>query len=137
MGDPVLLYDGDCGLCSAFVRFVLRRDRRGVIRFASMDGTFARDVLSRHPRLRELDTVVWYEPGEEGGPERVLTRSAAVLRVLEYLGGIWNVGRLALPVPRSWLDLLYRMVAQSRRRLFGRPAACLLPPPDARRRFLD
>lgn len=133
---PVLLYDGTCGLCGWSVRFVLRHDRRQVLRFASLDGAFARSIVSRHPALEGLDTVVWYEPAERGRPEIVLTRSAAVLEVLRYLGGAWSLGLLASVLPRAWLDLLYQFVARRRRRLFG-PPACITPPPGARHRFLD
>lgn len=137
MPDPVLLYDGTCGLCASVVRFVLRHDRRRLLRFASLDGSFARSILARHPALRGLDTVVWYESAEGGRPERVLTRSAAALQVLRYLGGTWKLGLLAGALPRPWRDSLYRLVARSRRRLFGPAAACPLPPPAERHRFLD
>jgi predicted DCC family thiol-disulfide oxidoreductase YuxK len=136
MSQPVLLYDGACGLCVGSVRFVLRRDRRGTLRFASFDGGFGRSVLERHHDLRGLDTVVWYEPAGKGRPERLLTRSSAVLRVLRYLGGPWRLGLVAHAVPRGVRDALYRLLARHRRRLF--PAeACLLPSPEHRHRFLE
>ncbi|RPJ83426.1 MAG: DUF393 domain-containing protein [Acidobacteria bacterium] len=134
---PVLLYDGTCGLCAGAVRFVLRHDRRKLLRFASLDSNFARPILSRQPELPALDTVVWYEPPGEDRPERLLTRSTAILQVLRYLGGRWKLGLLAAVVPRSGLDFLYGLVARSRRRLSGHAGACVLPPPAERHRFLD
>lgn len=134
---PVLLYDGSCALCAASVRFVLRYDRRRTLRFASLDGRYARAILSRHAGLRELDTVAWFEPADDDRPEQLVTRSAAVLRVLAYLGGAWKLGLVAAAVPRPVRDLLYRLVARSRRRLFGRADACALPPAEERHRFLD
>ena len=135
---PVLFYDGECALCTRSVRFVLRHEGRGTLRFASLEGAFARSVLARHPGLQGLDTVVWYEPAGEGRPERLLTRSAAVLEVLRYVGGGWKVlGRVAAAVPASLRDAAYRAVARHRRRLFGRADKCALPPPAARHRFLD
>jgi predicted DCC family thiol-disulfide oxidoreductase YuxK len=38
---PILLYDGVCGLCNRLVQFILRRDRSGVFRFASLQSPFA------------------------------------------------------------------------------------------------
>jgi hypothetical protein len=35
---PIVLYDGVCGLCNRYVRFVLERDRRRQFRFASLQG---------------------------------------------------------------------------------------------------
>ena len=32
MSHPILLYDGVCGLCNRFVRFILRRDRNALFR---------------------------------------------------------------------------------------------------------
>lgn len=136
MTAPVLLFDGACGLCVWTVRFVLRHDRRGTLRFASLEGAFGRSVLERHLSLRGVDTVVWYEPAGEGGPEQVLTRSRAVLRVLRYLGGPWRLALVARLVPRGVLDALYSLVARYRRRLFPGDA-CLLPSPTDRHRFLD
>ncbi len=136
MSGPVLLYDGTCALCSRCVRFVLGHDRRGVLRFASLDSDFAQSVLAGRPALQGQDTVVWYEPAAPGRPERVLTRSAAVLSILRYLGGRWRLGLLAAAIPRPFLDMLYRLVSRSRRRVFGAAQACDLPQRADRHRFL-
>ncbi len=134
---PVLFYDGECALCAWIVRFVLRHERHRTVRFASLQGPFARSVLARHPGLQGLDTVVWYEPAREGGPERLLTCSGAVLEVLRYLGGPWRLGLVAVAFPRAWRDAAYRVVARHRRHLFGKADSCALPPHAARNRFLD
>jgi len=134
---PVLFYDADCALCARSVRFILRHERRGTLRFASLEGALARSIVARHPGLHGLDTVVWYEPAGESRAERLLTRSAAVLEVLRYVGGAWNLlGLVAAAVPAPLRDAAYRVVARHRRRLFGRADCCILPPPAARHRFL-
>jgi predicted DCC family thiol-disulfide oxidoreductase YuxK len=137
MSTPVLLYDGACGLCACSVRFVLRHERRHDLHFARLDGAFARPILERHPALRALDTVAWYESADQARPERLQTRSAAVLEVLRYLGGRWRLGLVAAIVPRPCLDLLYRLVARHRRHVFGAGRSCILPTVADRHRFLD
>lgn len=39
---PVIFFDGVCGLCNGFVDFALARDRRGVFRFATLQGETAK-----------------------------------------------------------------------------------------------
>ena len=135
---PVLFYDADCALCAWSVRFVLRHERRATLRFASLEGAFARSIVARHPGLQGLDTVVWYEPAGESRAERLLARSAAALEVLRYVGGAWKLlGLVAAVVPAPLRDAAYRVLARHRRRLFGRADSCALAPPSVRDRFLD
>lgn len=132
---PVLLYDGSCGLCAASVQFVLRHDRRGRLRFAPLDGPTARRLLAGHPELGEVDSVIWV--GVAPGGTRAVARSTAALRVARYLGGWWHGLRLLWLIPRPVRDWAYDVVARHRHRLAGRAPRCLVPPPEARDRFLD
>ena len=73
---PVVLYDGVCGFCNHAVQFLLRADRRGELRFAALQGDFARGVIDRHPELASLDSLVFVDhPGLPA--ERVTVRSPA------------------------------------------------------------
>ncbi len=136
---PILLYDGSCGLCARSVQFVLGHEHgsRG-LRFATLQGEHGRRALASEPTLAGVDSVIWLEPASDGRPARVLVRSEAVLAVMRHLGGPWKllaaVGRV---VPRISRDTLYRIVARYRYRVFGREQACLLPTPEQRARFLD
>ena len=38
---PLIVFDGVCGLCSGFVRFVLRHDKRGQYRFLAAQSDLA------------------------------------------------------------------------------------------------
>ena len=132
----VLLYDGTCGFCDGAVKFVLRVDRRGELRFAALDSAFGVAVLDRHPALASIDSVVYVED-PEGEDERVTVRSEAALRVARYLGGPWRVlGAIAGLIPAPIRDWLYDRFAAIRYRVFGRVDSCALPPPEVRARFL-
>lgn len=129
----VVFYDGHCGLCHRFVRFVLAEDRGGMaFRFAPLDGAALRRAVPEAERAALPDSVVVL-----GADGTLLVRSAAALHVARRLGGWWRV--LAAPaalIPRSVRDLVYDGVAAVRHRLFRRPAdACPLLPPSLRSRF--
>jgi len=136
----LLLYDGSCGFCARSVQFVLRHEsQRKTLRFAALDSPIGVEVRARHPAIEGVDSVVWVEPSDASGDdEYVLVRSAAVLRVLRYLGGIWRaLAGLATVVPRSVADWVYDFIARHRHKLTRGNPACVLPTPDQRSRFID
>jgi predicted DCC family thiol-disulfide oxidoreductase YuxK len=133
---PVLLYDDACGLCAACVRLILRRDRRGSLRFAALRSPYAGAVLVDHPQIRGVDSVIWYEPTTRDGPERVAVRSEAVLRILGYLGGWWRLMTLIRLVPRGIRDWCYDWVARRRMRLCAPNRRHLWESPAQRERFI-
>lgn len=132
---PVLLYDGVCALCNGTVRAVLRLDRRGDVRFAPLDGSFAAEVLARHPSAATVDSLVLVEPSGQG--ERVLVKSDAVLRLGRHLGGVCRVAAVLRVFPRALRDWVYDFVARRRYRVFGRLDLRPPPPDSVRHRFLE
>lgn len=137
MGHHLILYDGVCGLCNRFTRFVLDRDEKGQFHFAPLQGKTAPSILSGYgqdPAL--LDTVyVVANHGQSG--ERLLTRSDAIRFVLATLGGFFSLAWLLGLVPRRLLDAGYRWLARRRYRWFGRTDECVVPSKEVRARFLD
>ncbi len=133
---PVLLYDGSCGFCQQSVQFVLRHERQTTLRFAPLRGALGGAIRVRHPELVNADSVVWWEPGTDSTPEQVLTKSAAALRVVRYLGGWWSLLSVGWVVPRAVRDVVYDFIARHRHRLAAPDDSCMLPTPDTRSRFL-
>ncbi|MFM8411513.1 MAG: thiol-disulfide oxidoreductase DCC family protein [Alphaproteobacteria bacterium] len=131
---PVVFFDGECGLCHRGVRFLAARDPRARLRFAPLDGEFARETLPRALRDAGPDgTVVLLEPDGT-----VSVRAAAVLRALAATGGPWRAAGAISRVPAATavLDVAYRAVARRRDRWFGRTTECPLPDPAMRARLL-
>ncbi len=139
MPAPILLYDGVCGLCNRFVQFVLRHDRRGIFRFASLQSRVAEEILARH-RLNaaDLDTVyLVLHPGESN--EALYSRVAAVIWILKQLHGPWPLlAYLFQLLPKRLADWGYGWVARNRYRIFGRSESCAIrAAAEDRSRFLD
>ena len=117
--------------------FVLSRDRRGAIRFAPLQGETAKEVLSSEFRVpsaktHSFDTIVWIDSSH-----REFVRSAAAVRLLWRLGGVWSLfGWVLWLIPRPLRDVGYRLVAANRYRWFGKKETCRLPSPAERERFL-
>lgn len=128
-----LFYDGTCALCHGAVRFVLARDPEGrAFRFAPIGSAAFRAAAPEHVRAGLPDSLVLAT--DDG---RLLTRSDAVLHLLERLGGGWRaLARAGRIVPRGLRDALYDLVARVRYRVFGRKDdACPVIPKALRSRF--
>lgn len=132
-GDPVLLFDGECGLCSALVRLLLRIDRRGALRFAPLQGPAAQAYLKAQGLpTRDFSTLVFVD--DWPGPGRAL-RSAGVAAALRACGGVGRpLGAIVAAMPQSLGDAAYQAVARLRRRLGGVPPP---PRPGWTKRFID
>ena len=126
----ILFYDGECGLCSRAVRFLMKRDSQGMLRFAPLQGETAAGLLDPE-HIEKLATAVYSD--RQG---RTHLRSEAILHALLDIGRIWRpLAQLALRLPQSWRDGLYDWIARRRHRLFPK-SSCSLPSAEDEGRFL-
>jgi predicted DCC family thiol-disulfide oxidoreductase YuxK len=136
--NPIVLYDGVCGLCNRLVRFVLKNERNDVFRFASLQSKLAEQILVRH-RLRSESLETVYVVLDYGlAEERLLSRLQAVVYVLQQMSrplAYVSVVLRVLPAPIQ--KFLYGLIARNRYRVFGRYETCPLPDSATRSKFLD
>ena len=133
---PVVFFDGDCGLCHAFVRWVIQRDVREVFWFAPLEGETARQLRATEPTWPEdLDSIIIWTPTAPGG-SRAAWYSDGVFMVLAHLPRPWPWIGVFGYVPRVIRDAVYRTVARLRYRLFGRKDLCEISPGGAVHRML-
>jgi predicted DCC family thiol-disulfide oxidoreductase YuxK len=131
----MVFYDGACGLCHRTVRFAIARDRDGSrFRFAALGSEAFRRLVPEAARAGLPDSLVVLTAGGA-----LLSRSAAVIHILERIGGPWRLqGKILALVPQGIRDLGYDGIARVRSHLFGRPTdACPVTPPELRARFED
>lgn len=127
-----IFYDGHCGLCHGLVRFVIARDRAGLFRFSPLDSPAFRAAVSEESRKTVPDSIVLLS--HDG---KLLTRSTAVVYILQRLGGFWwLLAGLIRSVPERAGDWVYDRIAGIRHRLFRRPHdSCPIVPAHLRNRF--
>jgi predicted DCC family thiol-disulfide oxidoreductase YuxK len=128
---PIIVFDAMCVLCSVHAAFVLRHDKIGRFRLASMQGEVGAALYRRFgidPADPETLIVV------EG--DTALRNSDAVLAIWAGLDRPWNVLAMLRIVPRWLRDPVYRWVARHRYRLFGQRLVCWIPTPEQAGRIL-
>lgn len=128
----IVVFDAQCLLCNGWVRFLLRHDRRGILRFASMQGATGSALLAAAGlRIDKLQTLLLVDG------DRSWQHTAAILRVAHALGWPWRLAWIGWLVPAPLRDSVYRFIARNRLRIFGRTDTCFLPGADDAGRFLD
>lgn len=131
-GHVLVLFDGVCNLCNGFVQFLIRRDPKARFKFASLQSKFAQQQLIQYGLdPYALHSVIVVDNG------KLYERSDAVLRIAGRLPGLWPALKLFWIVPRVIRDALYKLIAASRYRWFGRRDACMLPDPSLKERFME
>lgn len=127
----IVLFDGVCNFCNASINFIIRRDRGGYFKFAPLQSETGERLIDEHNiDTVETDSIILVEGG------RVFTHSDAALRIARRLDRMWSWAYAFIVVPRALRDLVYKLIARNRYRIFGRRDSCMIPTPEVRARFL-
>ena len=128
----IIFFDGVCNLCNWSVQFIIKHDKKSIFSFASLQSDFAKKRLA-HANGQDIiysSVVYCYN-------DLILTRSDAILKIIEGLNGYWRFLSVLKVVPKSWRDGVYDVIANNRYRWFGKRHKCMLPSAEISSRFLD
>ncbi|WP_234995142.1 thiol-disulfide oxidoreductase DCC family protein [Ruegeria meonggei] len=127
----LIVFDGECVLCSGFFRFMVAQDTAQRFRFATAQSPLGQRLyaeLGLPTDNFEKNLVV-----VDGVTHQRLDAFAAAMRALP---GVWPVLSLCRFLPGPVKDPLYYAIARNRYKIFGRTEACLIPETSLRSRFL-
>ncbi|MDX1904619.1 MAG: thiol-disulfide oxidoreductase DCC family protein [Thermonemataceae bacterium] len=128
----IVLFDGVCNLCNATVQFLIVRDKKDQLRFASLQSEFGQKVLEKyHLPQKDFDSFVLLVG------DKVYLRSSAALKVSAYLGVFWKVFQIFWLLPKPFRDWVYNFVAKNRYKWFGKKDECMLPSPQLKAKFFN
>jgi predicted DCC family thiol-disulfide oxidoreductase YuxK len=117
-GQGLVLYDGNCVICSRWFRFVAARDHERRFLFTAIQSPYGRALALRlgiDPDNPETNAVLL-----DG---QVYLQSESALVVLAHLPG-WRWTTAFKAMPRPLRDWVYRLIARNRYRLFGTRGTC-------------
>lgn len=130
MPKKIILFDGDCSLCNKSVQFILKRNVRRNLYFASLQSEYARQLLSSYNLDNQLNSIVFIEHS------KIYTKSSAALHICKHLRHIWKWFFILIIVPKPIRDFIYHLVSSSRYQLFGEVKQCLVLQEEDRKRIL-
>lgn len=126
----IVFFDGYCGLCNHSVNLLLRLDSKKALNYAPLQGTTASALLPQE-LLKNPQTIVVFDD------HRIWTKSEAVFRIIQKLGGIFSLLLIFKILPIGLMNWGYDFVSRNRLRLFKPLATCRLPSADEADRFLS
>ena len=126
----VILFDGVCNFCDHSVQFIIKRDKKALYHFASIQSDAGQEILRKYHVPADIDSIILVEG------HKYFYKSSAVLRVCKNLKGGWKLLYCLLIVPKPLRDYFYSIVARNRYKWFGKKDSCMLPSPEIRKRFL-
>ena len=128
----IILFDGLCNLCDASVQFIVKRDRKDVFRFVSLQSDLGKKII-KHIAIDQskIDSIILYQPGKY-----YYYKPKAVLNIAADLGGVYVLFSIFKIVPKSISDLLYDYIAANRYKWYGKKENCMLPTPQIKAKFL-
>jgi predicted DCC family thiol-disulfide oxidoreductase YuxK len=127
----IIFFDGICVLCNRVVDFLIRHDKKQLLKFAALQSELAGKLIDLKVSPEDQDTVIYFDSG------KIFTRSEAVLRIAEYLGFPYNAIKMAYLLPLPVRDAIYDYIAGKRFRWFGKRDFCRMPDEETRGRILS
>ena len=130
MEHGIVLFDGECNLCSKSVQFLLKRDRDDYFRFTSLQGPAGQALLEQYSIPKNMESIVYIEG------RHAYTESDAVIKIAGHLDRYRTLAAIFRLLPRPFRDFLYRRVANNRYKIWGKNDSCMLPTAQNRNKFI-
>ena len=128
----IILFDGVCNLCNSSVLKVIKYDKKNRFMFTSIQSETGKNILSHlNIDILKIDSIILFEPGISYD-----VKSTAILKIIKYLGGIWNIAYIGLLFPEFFRNHIYDYIAKNRYKWYGKRENCMLPSKEIKAKFL-
>jgi predicted DCC family thiol-disulfide oxidoreductase YuxK len=130
MADIIYVYDGDCALCSRFVRFLIKHEQSGTLKLATAQSATGRAIYRDEGLCPDaMETAILLVDGKTWINLDLFTEGLALC------GWPWKASRILHVLPQFLSDWIYRRIANNRKRFNG--GVCPLPSPEMKARLLE
>jgi predicted DCC family thiol-disulfide oxidoreductase YuxK len=129
MDKIIVLFDGVCNFCNAWVQLIIRYDKKDRFRFASLQSEVGQELLKKSG-VDAPESVVVIENG------KYYFHSSAALRISRHLDGFWKLMIVFYILPKFIRDRAYNILARNRYKWFGKRDTCMVPDEKIKSRFL-
>ena len=127
-----MLFDGICHLCNGSVRFIVKRDPQGKIKFAPIQSPLGSKLYRQHGLDPTAPSAMLFIT-----PLGAFQASDAALEIARTLGGMWKLALIFKLLPRALRDTAYYFIARNRYRWFGKDDSCMMPTAELKARMLE
>lgn len=128
----ILLFDGECNLCNRTVHFIIKRDKKAKVKFASLQSETGKQIMQQFNISSEyIDSIIFFEN------EKIYFKSSAALRLSKKMDGLWPLFYVFIVVPAFIRNFVYDYIAHNRIKWFGKADTCWVITPELKNRFLQ
>tara|TARA_B100001142_G_scaffold323893_1_gene374697 strand:- start:632 stop:1027 length:396 start_codon:yes stop_codon:yes gene_type:complete len=127
--NEIIIYDGVCGLCNFFIRFILNKDKLSYFKVTTLQSDFTKKNC---PEVTKVDSVALILKNGE-----ILQKSRAVYYILKKVKTLFLIRFLIFILPSFFSDLVYDLVAKTRYMIFGRYDSCPILKDDLKSRIIE
>ena len=126
-----IFYDGDCGFCNHWVKWILKRDSKNNFLFASLQSEFGQNFLKeRNLPTSDFTTMYIWKP-----KEFYLKQAQAAFKIASVIGGKYKILSLGKYFPDFLTNTIYNIISKNRKKLASNN--CELPTPEERKKFVS
>lgn len=128
----ILLFDGVCNLCSSSVLFVIKRDKKKQIKYASIQSKKGKILMNKYGINEQyFGSLIFIDN------DKVYLKSQGALRITKYLKGFWPLLYGLIIIPQFIRNGVYDYVAKNRYQWFGKKESCMVPNVELKSLFID
>ena len=130
LNHPILLFDGECNYCNRIVNFIIRRDKKKKIRFATLQSEIAKQLLINYKVPDNLESAILIYN------EKAYIKSSTIFHVFYHLGFPYSILFIFILLPAFIRDFYYDILARNRYKIWGKRKECISPAGNIKERFL-
>ncbi|NME70508.1 thiol-disulfide oxidoreductase DCC family protein [Flammeovirga aprica] len=109
----IVLFDGICNLCDKSVQFIIKRDKKEVFRFASLQSPEGIALLNKHHLPQDYtDSIVLIDG------DNAYKKADAVLKIVAHLSFPWYLFKIGKYFPDGFTNFWYDLIAKYRYSFF-------------------
>ncbi len=128
----IILFDGICNLCNAWIRFLIKHDTNDVFRYVSIQSNLGQQIIEMlEIDVSKTDSIILYEK-----EKNYYIKSKAIFKITKTLGRFFLILNLFSIIPKFITDYIYELIAKNRYKWFGKKDFCSIPNKENLSKFL-